>query len=378
MHLQSILQEFQPDIAHVSEFTPLCVFCATICKLFCQIPVVWSIHSDITLYIDCAFGTVPLCISRLIKLGFSFIYAVYTNFCADLRLTVSNHFLQKLMQIQEWTGSFVNKQVIEIWMTGVDTELFSPKYHTDIHKLIPVDVYKGLHTKEILLTVSRLSVEKNLKFLADLLHQSPDLFLIVVGDGHQRKIFESFFPLDRVMFTGYLTGERLSTMYASADYFISASESETFGQMYLEAMSSGTPLMAPATGQIGEFVVDGEFGWFWEPGNLQSALEVIKKHKSKMHASQLARKAALQYSWSNVVDQTLEYYRNTLLKTQLHSNYSEMYNRSKFQWLYYSVSNTISRYLTGIPLIILYHIMYGITLVLVYLFAYFPSVVPNK
>ena len=43
---------------------------------------------------------------------------------------------------------------------------------------------------------------------------------------------------------GFLQGRELAAAYASADYFVYASVSETFGQVYLEAMSSGVPVVA--------------------------------------------------------------------------------------------------------------------------------------
>ena len=84
---------------------------------------------------------------------------------------------------------------------------------------------------------------------------------------------EPLFPIDRVYFFGYLGGEELASAYASADYFIYASVSETFGQVYLEAMASGTPVIAAEGGQLKEFFVNGEHGYLWEPDNIDSAEE---------------------------------------------------------------------------------------------------------
>ena len=52
--------------------------------------------------------------------------------------------------------------------------------------------------------------------------------------------------------------------YASADYFIYASVSETFGQVYLEAMASGTPVIAAEGGQLKEFFINSEHGYLWQ------------------------------------------------------------------------------------------------------------------
>ena len=100
----------------------------------------------------------------------------------------------------------------------------------------------------MLLTVSRLAPEKNVDFLAEVLPAFPDACLAIVGDGPARPQLEQRFRGLDARFVGYLKGEELAAAYASADAFVYASETETMGNVVLEAMACGCPVVAPRGG----------------------------------------------------------------------------------------------------------------------------------
>ena len=68
-------------------------------------------------------------------------------------------------------------------------------------------------------------------------------------------------------FVGYKTGEDLADHYAAADIFAFASLTETFGNVVLEAMASGLPVVALRAGGVGETVRPGETGLLVEPSD---------------------------------------------------------------------------------------------------------------
>src|SRR5215472_12447976 len=115
----------------------------------------------------------------------------------------------------------------------------------------------GQAHRPLLLTVSRLAPEKNVGFLADVLDRFPDAALAVVGDGPQRSELEQHFAGKNAHFVGYLKGAELAAAYASADAFVYASETETMGNVVLEAMASGCALVAPHAGGIPNLVRPG-------------------------------------------------------------------------------------------------------------------------
>ena len=98
----------------------------------------------------------------------------------------------------------------------------------------------------ILIHVGRLAAEKNLELLIKayerLKAQDPKVRLLLVGDGPEKSAMQARVP--DAIFAGMQTGEDLASHYASADLFVFPSKTETFGNVTLEAMASGLPVVA--------------------------------------------------------------------------------------------------------------------------------------
>lgn len=125
---------------------------------------------------------------------------------------------------------------------GVDTSQFNPGHRSE-----ELRARWGVRPSDaVALYVGRLAPEKNaalaLNAFAEAQRQAPGARLVVVGDGPLRQELEKAFP--RVIFTGALRGASLSEHYASADVFLFPSLTETFGNVTLEAMASGLPVVA--------------------------------------------------------------------------------------------------------------------------------------
>lgn len=81
------------------------------------------------------------------------------------------------------------------------------------------------------------------------------------------------------IFVGMLHSEELSQSYASGDVFLMPSESETLGQVVMEAMSSGLPVVAARAGGIPEIISkdqDGKTGYLFNPGDLEDCLSKLE------------------------------------------------------------------------------------------------------
>jgi glycosyltransferase involved in cell wall biosynthesis len=115
------------------------------------------------------------------------------------------------------------------------------------------------------LYVGRLSKEKNLGLLADAFTdviQAGFLSrLVIVGDGPYRDELEKKLHGYPVLFTGFLHGEELATIYASSDVFVFPSTTDTFGNVVLEAQASGIPVIVSDEGGPKELMVPGETGF---------------------------------------------------------------------------------------------------------------------
>jgi len=297
------IRRFSPDVIHIVEQTPAAMLCGAFAKSL-HIPIVWSSHTNIDFYLSTYIRSYAVRLTRRIYQFIRLKHLVYSS----INLTVSQDFAD----FMELTG--IPRPVL-VWKTGVDSELFHPNRRS---KSMRYRMFGHAHqwTEEqmdsmtLFLCVGRISPEKNFEFLSTLLQRiSSSTFLCIVGDGPYRHTLEPLFPRDRVFFLGYLGGEELASAYASADYFIYASISETFGQVYLEAMASGTPVIAAEGGQLKEFFVQSEHGYLWEPENLQSAEDAVRLAMSNRdYLSKKAREQALKHSWDSAADQLNEIY----------------------------------------------------------------------
>jgi len=150
-------------------------------------------------------------------------------------------------------------------------------YHPNKRKLGLFGSSAGL----TLLSVGRVSEEKNLRFLFDvyrrLARKLKGLRLVIVGDGPLRtELQRDAADLPGVRFTGLLQGEKLATMYASADVLVFPARHETFGNVALEAQASGVPAIVANTGGPKEIIVPGKTGFVCNPdfpGEFEEAIE---------------------------------------------------------------------------------------------------------
>jgi len=125
---------------------------------------------------------------------------------------------------------------------GVDTKMFSPVRRSEALRR----EYGAAGETPIALVVGRVSTEKNIGLAIrafDRMKQScPGMVCMVVGDGPARAKLMRSHP--DVLFPGYLTGERLAACCASCDIMLFPSETETFGNVLIEGMSSGLAVLA--------------------------------------------------------------------------------------------------------------------------------------
>ena len=107
----------------------------------------------------------------------------------------------------------------------------------------------------MLLSLSRISHEKNIQAIIqqfpNVLAQNSRVRLVVVGDGPYlsdlKKMVAELGIEEKVIFTGMVPHDQTAIYYKAADFFISASTSETQGLTYTESLASGTPVIAHGT-----------------------------------------------------------------------------------------------------------------------------------
>ena len=200
------------------------------------------------------------------------------------------------------------------WPRGVDTALFTPAKRSQAWRAalgIAPDMPVILH-------VSRLVREKRLDTLTAALSKvTVPHACVIVGDGPDRDFVADALP--HAIFAGFLRGEELATAYASSDVFLFPSDSESFGNVTLEAMASGLPAVcADATGSR-SLVVAGQTG-FLAPANDPGAFAhhltmLVQDGALRRRMGEAARARALTFSWDETLARMLGYYRALLAGT---------------------------------------------------------------
>lgn len=197
-----------------------------------------------------------------------------------------------------------------IWARGIETDLFNPSRRSEVWR----EQY-GFSPDDLVISyVSRLVWEKNPAIFAEvvgkLMNRFRNVKALVVGDGPARKGLEGMLP--DAVFTGFLSGEELAKSYASSDLFFFPSDTETFGNVTLEAMASGLPcVVADATGSK-SLVEHGKNG-FIAPADKPDLFELhlthlIEDKKTRSEMSLESVKKAQGFAWETINNRLVEDY----------------------------------------------------------------------
>lgn len=187
---------------------------------------------------------------------------------------------------------------------GVNTEVFNPQ-----HRDTALRQSWGVGPDDLAVVhVSRLAAEKNYPLLieafAQIRSRQPTARFIIVGDGPLLKKLSRAHPWIR--FTGFLPRAELARHYASADAFLYASTTETFGNVVTEAMASGLPVLAYHYAAPARYIRNGENGLTvpFDDRNawLHAVTTLAASPELRHRVGKAARRTAEGISWSHVID----------------------------------------------------------------------------
>jgi len=200
---------------------------------------------------------------------------------------------------------------LRVWSRGVDAVHFTPRRRSDATRAA---IAPG--ASRILLYVGRLAPEKRLDVLLDAFatvrRHMEDVALVVVGHGPAADQLRRRAG-DRVRFTGYLTGDALADAYAAADVFVFPSETETFGNVVVEALASGLAVVAADSGGAAETVRNGGNGLLVPAGDAdafaRAMLQLLADEPLRLALAGRARADALRRNWDEIFDALFDDYQ---------------------------------------------------------------------
>lgn len=198
---------------------------------------------------------------------------------------------------------------LRIWSRGVDQSAFSPR-HRDIGWRRALSISDD---EVALLFFGRIVREKGIAAFADtvalLRAEGVKVKPLIVGDGPARSEFAA--RLGDAIFTGHLDGQDLARAVASADILLNPSMTETFGNVYLEAMASGLCVVSANADNAAELIEDGANGYLCplRPEAFAETIQLlIQRPQKRLAAGAKAASTAASHRWPEVLDAVLRAY----------------------------------------------------------------------
>ncbi len=301
------LKSFGADLVHITGPSDMGML-GTMVAYDLKLPLIASWHTNIH-----EFGA-----RRLTKMlgflpsGLRGSIAKFTEQEIILRLTVEYYRLARVLlapnvelleQLQQRT-----RKPAFLMQRGVDTVFFSPEKRERSDDTLIIGY------------VGRLSPEKSVRVLRDveqaLLAAGVDNFrFLIVGDGHERAWLQE--NIQHVECTGVLTGDALARAYANMDIFAFPSHTDTFGNVILESLASGVPVVVTNGGGPKYLVTHGVTGLVSADAAafLSNVLLLARDADLRDRMRVRAREFALCRYWHRIFEQVYDAYEYCLRAT---------------------------------------------------------------
>jgi glycosyltransferase involved in cell wall biosynthesis len=203
---------------------------------------------------------------------------------------------------------------IHIWTRGVDREQFNPgRRDMDWRRSL------GIADEELaVMFLGRLVLEKGLDVFAatirELKRRGVPHHPLVIGEGPAKAVFEEQMPTG--VFIGQQIGDELGRAVASADVFLNPSITEAFGNVTLEAMACGLPVVAAAAVGTTSIVRDGQTGTLVKPGDTSGFADALEAYARDHDLRRRHGEAGLAYAatmdWDEINASVLRVYESVI------------------------------------------------------------------
>ncbi len=256
--LKRDVRDFGPDIIHLSAPDPAAHSAKRLAREL-GVPVVASIHTRFETYLE--------------YYGFGFVRPLMEKMLGRFYAGLDEVFVTTPAFGTMMRDARIIANEPAVWSRGVDKNRFNPQRRSQEWRWS-----LGISDDEpVIGFVGRLVLEKGLDIVAaavaELKQRNVPHRLVVVGDGPARERFQAMAP-DGI-FTGFLDGTNLARAYASMDMLLNPSTTETFGNINLEAMASGIPVVAARASGNECLVTDGATGALVTPGDIPGYADAL-------------------------------------------------------------------------------------------------------
>ncbi|WP_404711977.1 glycosyltransferase family 4 protein [Sphingomonas sp. MMS24-J13] len=288
------LDRFAPDIVHVSTPDILDVRAQHYARRR-GIPIVASMHTHFETYLDYyRLGWARPLIEAHLRAFYrrsDHVLAPTPGLVADMKRTRGD-------------------DRASLWSRGVDRDMFAPERRDPAWRRA-----QGIADGEIaLLFFGRLVLEKGANVFAQVISALQGAGLpvrpLIVGAGPAESLFRA---LPGAVLTGHVQGEMLARAVASADILLTPSTTETFGNVVLEAMACGIPVVSADAPSARALVRDGVEGLLRPPLEISAYAEAIRgliaDPQRRRTMGRAARAASAGYSWDAASESVAETYR---------------------------------------------------------------------
>lgn len=261
------------DIIHTNTEFPLGIFGRTMAREL-KIPLLHTYH---TIYEDYTHYIVKF--GALDSIAKSAARRLSKRFCNS-----ADEVIVPTEKVRDLLLSYEVSKEITVIPTGINLDKFyKDNYHPD--KIMSIKSDLGIKsTDKVMLYIGRISEEKNIEeillSLKEYLKNKSDVKFLLIGDGPEKDNLEELskdLGIDeKTIFAGERPWDEIGMYYQLGDLFISASQSETQGLTYIEALASGLPVVAKYDRCLDEVVENNENGYtYTEVNQLPDYLDSI-------------------------------------------------------------------------------------------------------
>lgn len=239
------------------------------------------------------------------------------GFLAPLIIALQKRFYNRVDQVlapSQMMGEILREwgvtTPISRWSRGVNHARFNPE-----RRSLEWRRSLGIADDEIAVGfLGRLVKEKGLDVFAQAMHALDQRGVrhktLVIGEGPARDWFAQEIP--DAVFAGFQQGDDLGRAVASMDVFFNPSVTETFGNVTLEAMAAGVPVVAArASGAVG-LIDDGETGLIVDPTDIQGYADALQRFCEddalRIAAGRAGHAKAAGYRWETINQAVLDTY----------------------------------------------------------------------